>query len=137
MRVYVDTSALLRRVLATDAHALAAERYLAGRHAAGDTLESSVLARIETERALRARRLPDGYDLAAAVDAALAGLEIVALTEEVAHTAAAIGPDVLRSLDAIHVATAQLDQVDALVTYDRRQAAAAAANGLTVVTPDA
>ncbi|MDR1152311.1 MAG: type II toxin-antitoxin system VapC family toxin [Bifidobacteriaceae bacterium] len=135
MRVYVDTSALLRRVLAVDTHAAAAERYLAEHHAAGDTLESSVLARIETERALRARGLPGGYDLASAVEAALAGLEVVALTEDVAKAAGSIGPDVLRSLDAIHVATAKLDEVDAFVTYDMRQAAAATANGVSVVTP--
>jgi predicted nucleic acid-binding protein len=135
MRVYVDTSALLRRVLTTDTYASAAERYLAERHAAGDTLESSILARIETERALRARRLPDGYELEAAVDAALAGLEVVALTEDVASAAASIGPSILRSLDAIHVATAKLDEADVLVTYDTRQAAAATANGLVVVTP--
>ncbi|MDR1293698.1 MAG: PIN domain-containing protein [Bifidobacteriaceae bacterium] len=135
MRVYVDTSALLRRVLAADTHDSAAERYLAERNAAGDTLESSLLARIETERALRARRPPVGYDLAAAVDATLAGLGIVALTEDVAKTAASIGPDALRSLDAIHVATAKLDEVDAFVTDDMRQAAAATANGVAVVMP--
>jgi predicted nucleic acid-binding protein len=135
MRVYVDTSALVRRVLVTEPHASAAERYLADRHAAGDTLESSVLARIETARALKARRLPGGYELAAFVDAALAGLEIVALTEDVAKMAASMGPNTLRSLDAIHVATAKLDEVDVLVTYDMRQAAAATANGVGVVAP--
>ena len=41
----------------------------------------------------------------------------------------------LRSLDAIHVAAARFGGVDAMVTYDRRQADAARAVGLAVVAP--
>ena len=43
----------------------------------------------------------------------------------------------LRSLDAIHLATALLirEDVDALLTYDDRLAAAATAHGLQVATP--
>jgi hypothetical protein len=43
----------------------------------------------------------------------------------------------LRSLDAIHLAAAQLfgDEPSAMVAYDRRMAAAAALIDLTVTTP--
>jgi predicted nucleic acid-binding protein len=44
---------------------------------------------------------------------------------------------VLRSLDAIHVATALAigDELEALVTYDHRMKQAALAAGLAVVSP--
>ena len=46
-------------------------------------------------------------------------------------------PDGLRSLDAVHLAAALDlgDELQGLVTYDERLAAAAAANGIPVVAP--
>jgi uncharacterized protein len=46
-------------------------------------------------------------------------------------------PAVLRSLDAIHVATAMLagEALDHLITYDKRMAAAARAARLRAVSP--
>lgn len=51
--------------------------------------------------------------------------------------AGALGPLGLRSLDAIHLATALSvrDEIGALFTYDDRLAEAAAAHGLSVVRP--
>ena len=51
--------------------------------------------------------------------------------------AAALDPRVLRSLDAIHLAAAQLfgDELTAIVTYDRRMAAAAELIDLAVTAP--
>jgi uncharacterized protein len=50
--------------------------------------------------------------------------------------AGALAEPVLRALDAIHVASAvDLDQIDAFVTYDERQAAAARLAGLRTVAP--
>jgi len=48
-----------------------------------------------------------------------------------------VGPAGLRSLDAIHLASALTlgDELDAFVTYDARQADAARAAGLTVESP--
>ena len=50
---------------------------------------------------------------------------------------AAIGPPLLRTLDAIHLATALalVPDLDAFVTYDDRLAEAARALGLPVVRP--
>jgi predicted nucleic acid-binding protein len=46
-------------------------------------------------------------------------------------------PQELRSLDAIHLATAQhlADELSPIVTYDRRMAAAATDHGFRVVAP--
>ena len=44
-------------------------------------------------------------------------------------------PNVLRSLDAIHLATAILVDADVVITYDDRLAAAARHNDVTVSAP--
>jgi predicted nucleic acid-binding protein len=50
--------------------------------------------------------------------------------------AGALEGSFLRSLDAIHIATAQgLGDVDAFVTYDERQAAAARLAGFRTISP--
>ena len=64
-------------------------------------------------------------------------LSLVQIDEELLDAAAAVDPRVLRSLDAIHLAAAQLfgDELTAIVTYDRRMAAAAALVDLAAVAP--
>ncbi len=72
-----------------------------------------------------------------AVDRALRQIAIVPLSESILQSAARLLPAGLRSLDAIHLATA-LDLAEAasvFVTYDRRQAVAAAGHGLEVLAP--
>ena len=66
-----------------------------------------------------------------------ARIELVRITDRVLLTAGELRPPELRSLDAIHLATAEGlgDQVARIVTYDDRLAAAAAAMGLTVAAP--
>jgi predicted nucleic acid-binding protein len=49
--------------------------------------------------------------------------------------AARIASPTLRSLDAIHLATAVHVQPDAVLTYDERLAGAAEAQGLAVLAP--
>ncbi len=68
---------------------------------------------------------------------AFSGVEIIELDDDLAVRAAAVGPATLRTLDAIHLASALLvaDEVDAVVAYDARLADAAQAAGLTVVAP--
>lgn len=70
-------------------------------------------------------------------DAVLDALEVVELDESIAEGAAVPAPPALRTLDAIHVATAAhlLPDLDAFVTYDARLAAAARNAGLPVVAP--
>ncbi len=59
------------------------------------------------------------------------------MTSGLLRRAAQLDPPALRTLDAIHVASALVvrDQITAIVTYDTRMASAAEAQGLTVVAP--
>lgn len=66
-------------------------------------------------------------------------LTLVAVDRTLAAVAAAVGPPGLRSLDAIHLASAlELGpELDAFLTYDRRLAIAARDLGLPVESPGA
>jgi predicted nucleic acid-binding protein len=69
--------------------------------------------------------------------AVLDSLILVTLSTAVCERAAILEPDVLRSLDSLHVAAALEvgDELEAIVTYDRRLADGAEALGLSVVAP--
>jgi predicted nucleic acid-binding protein len=75
----------------------------------------------------------------AAMPGVLARISRIELDPSVRATAGAC-VEALRSLDAIHLATAEVlvasgKTVRAFVTYDRRQAAAVSAAGIPVQTP--
>ncbi len=129
--LYLDASALAKLVL--DEPESPSLRSLVGRT---DRLFMSVVGEIETRRAVM-RTTTNSRALGVALDDALARVNLVPLTEQIAATAAQIGPPVLRTLDAIHLATALAMgvEVDALAVYDRRLANAALARGLVVVAP--
>ena len=93
---------------------------------------SSLLATVEVSRT--ARRL-GGHAPAVAVRV-LAGLRLLAI-EPIVPAAARIGGTTLRSLDAIHLATAASisGQLGALITYDQRMITEAQTLGLQVVSP--
>ncbi len=67
----------------------------------------------------------------------LVPLSLVLLDDRVQRLAATVGSASLRSLDAIHLATALSlgDDLGGFCCYDRRLAADAEAAGLTVVSP--
>lgn len=67
----------------------------------------------------------------------LEAFTVLDLTPGICRTAGALAPVALRSLDAIHLATALSigDQALELVTYDARLARAAALHGLAVAHP--
>jgi predicted nucleic acid-binding protein len=71
--------------------------------------------------------------------ALLAALEQVALDDQLLDSAANLGPDVLRTLGAIHLASALSlgDSLAEVVTYDQRMAGAARNLGLAVAAPSA
>ena len=135
MRVYVDSSALIKRAVAeAESHTL--EQALDRHVHAGDALVSSTLAWIEISRALRARLDGDDHDVVSeAIDDALSGIAERPITADVVSLARRIDPNVLRSLNAIHLATAVLLDVDTVLTYDDRLAEAARHNGLAVSAP--
>lgn len=65
------------------------------------------------------------------------GLTLVSVSDELLDLAAAVEPRSLRSLDAIHVATALTlrQALGAVITYDERLAGAAARAGLPLLSP--
>jgi len=66
----------------------------------------------------------------------LARISVVDLTPDALTLAAEIPPPEVRTLDALHVASAALvSDLDFVVTYDGRMVTAATAFGLPVVTP--
>ncbi len=69
----------------------------------------------------------------------LAGLALVPIDDGILRAAAELGPSTLRTLDAIHLATALslLPDIDELVTYDRRLAEASIQAGLLATSPGA
>jgi predicted nucleic acid-binding protein len=126
---YVDSSALLKLVV-REPETAALEADLADR----DGLVASRLAVVECRRA--AQRASHGRVLQT-VDQILDAIYLIEVTPAMLDDAAAVDPPVLRSLDAIHLATALSvgDPDLEVITYDRRFAEAARANGLTVVQP--
>lgn len=126
---YIDTSALVKLVV--DEANSDALRAWAIEH--NDALVSCDLTRTELQRAVR-RTHPD---LAVVARQTLDAIALLTLTAADFDNAGRIGPDDLRSLDAIHLAAALSlgDDLESLVTYDDRLAAAAERNGIAVVTP--
>lgn len=94
---------------------------------------SSALARTEVARAL----LPAGEAAVRRGHDVLARVELVRINDRVLTAAGTLEPSQLRSLDAIHLATAQLlgGDLARVVTYDQRLAEAARALGWTVAQP--
>lgn len=127
-RVYLDASAAVKLVV-TEPESAPLERFLARQV----TRVSNRVLAVELIRAVR-RHSPASLDQARSL---LAFMEFVELGEEVAGAAGGLEPAALRSLDAIHLASALAlaEELDAFVTYDARQADAARALGLSVESP--
>jgi len=125
---YLDSSAIVKLAV-RESESAPLRRYLRRKR----PLVTSALARTEVARAL----LPFGEDAVARGADVLQRLDVVRINDRVLRAAGALLPLELRSLDAIHLATAtQLgDDLTRICTYDERMAAAAADLGLTVVAP--
>lgn len=96
---------------------------------------SSVLLRVEVVRA--ARRVDESGGAQVRAERYLERMTLVRMDDAVVDLASSLPGRHLRSLDAIHLATALSigDLPDAFLTYDARLAAAATRHGLTVVHP--
>jgi predicted nucleic acid-binding protein len=137
VKIYVDSSALIKRAEQEDFSQDLKVR-LAFAVQAGDLLEASSLAWIEVERTLRKKHSVKGLgprELANAASVAFSGVDELLLSDRVARTARWIGSDALRSLDAIHLATAVLDGAEVMLTYDKRLADAARTVGIRPEAP--
>ena len=135
MRVYLDSSALIKRVFRepeSEAIVATLERYVGG----GAALYSSSLAWVEVGRALRARADDEApATLADYMDVALSGIAEYPMTEAVVSLARRIGSPRLRSLDAIHLAAATIVDADIVLAYDGRLLSVASELGFVTVSP--
>jgi len=127
----VDTSALMKRVV-VEAQCVGVRRTLEQWNAAGDVLVASTLSWVEVWRSLR--RVPV-RDLAGTAEAGLAWVAEIPLTDGILERARRIGPEFLRRLDAIHLASALVVAATRILTYDARLADAADVAGFDVVSP--
>ena len=128
MAVYLDSSAIVKLVV-LEAESKSLRKFLR-RH---PSRVSSALARVEVLRAVR----PQGQAAIGHARAVLGRIALIGIDDEVIDRAAMLDGSVLRSLDAIHVATALGLQGDleVLLTYDDRMRKAAAAIGVPTETP--
>ena len=128
MATYLDASAIVKLAV-REPESLALRRYLRRRQ----PLVSSALSRTEVLRAL----LPAGDEAVARGRIVLQRLDLVRVNDRILAAAGILLPPQLRSLDAIHLATARElgGELGALVTYDARMAAAARRLGCRTVQP--
>jgi predicted nucleic acid-binding protein len=125
---YLDSSAIVKLAVA-EPESKALRRFLSRRQ----PLVSSTLARTEVARAL----LPSGADAVSRGEEVLRRIQLLRVSDRVLRAAGRLEPPELRSLDAIHLASARAlgSSVRQIVTYDERMADAAKAAGWSVVAP--
>ena len=128
MAIYLDSSAIVKLAV-REPESLALRRYLRRRQ----PLISSALARTEVLRAL----LPAGDEAVTRGHGVLQRIDLVRVNDRILNAAGVLRPTGLRSLDAIHLATAAElgDSLSALVTYDDRMGNAARQLGYKVIQP--
>ena len=128
--IYLDSSALMKLVRAEEETA-ALQQWL--RTQSEVTVATSELGRVEVLRA--ARRV--GSQALTEAQAVIGDIDLVPLDQSVQDLAYDIGGLLLRTLDAIHLASAVLlkDELTAFVAYDHRLTSAAQAAGLPTTSP--
>jgi hypothetical protein len=125
---YLDSSAIVKLAV-REPESAALRAYLRRRR----PFITSALARVEVHRAL----LPAGDPAVRRGLSVLRRIEMIRISAAVLETAGALQPAELRSLDALHLATALClgEDLGRIVAYDDRLADAARAAGLAVVAP--
>jgi predicted nucleic acid-binding protein len=124
---YVDSSAIVKLAV-SEPESRSLRRYLARK-----PLVTSALARTEVARAL----LPLGPEAVARGEEVLRRVQMLRVNDRVLAAAGRMMPPELRSLDAVHLASARElgRSLRCIVTYDARMADAASAIGCTVAGP--
>jgi hypothetical protein len=125
---YLDSSAIVKLVVA-EPESAALRRYLRRRR----PLVSSALAKAEVLRAL----LLLGEQAVRRGQEVIARLELIRISDRILAAAGQLLPAELRTLDAIHLATAlELGgDLARVITYDERMRTAATAIGCSVAAP--
>lgn len=128
--IYLDSSALMKLVRAEEETGPLQEWL---RAQAEVPVVTSELGRVEVLRA--ARRV--GTEALTEARAVIGDVDLVPLDQGVRDLACDIGEPLLRTLHAIHLASAVLlrDELTAFIAYDHRLADAAQAAGLPTRTP--
>lgn len=130
--IYLDSSALLK-LLFEESESAALALWIAER--VDTPMVSSELAKVEVVRATR--RLDT--DVVPAARALVSQLDLIPLSGALIEEAADAGEALLRTLDAIHLASALTIRIEltAFAAYDNRLLAAAEAAGLEPIRPSA
>jgi predicted nucleic acid-binding protein len=125
---YLDSSAIVRLIVA-EPESPALRRYLSRQK----PHITSALAQTEVARAL----LHLGPQAVKRGRETLSRLDVVRINDRVLRIAGGLLPPEMRSLDAIHLATASLlgPALARVVTYDDRMAESAVALGMSVAAP--
>lgn len=132
--IYLDTSALTK-LLVVEAETPDLRSWLLEQRDLGeDHAVTSALGRVELVRAVARLGEPGLHERALYL---LDGMDILPLTDAVITLAESIGPARLRSLDAIHLASAAQirRELTAFVTYDHRLLEGCRAVGLNTASP--
>lgn len=133
---YVDASALVKLVR-EEPESSALRAYLEGADLLSSELVLAEVPRAVHRAAAQDPELPVDL-LLERVGELLDAVALRPLDRALLAGAGAIAEPSLRALDAIHVASAVgLEPIEAFVTYDERQAAAARLAGLRTMTPGA
>jgi hypothetical protein len=133
-RIYLDTSALAK-VFITEKESGDLRRWLAEQEGPLRLVSSDLLA-VELIRLLS---LVNPAALGAAESFLATDIDLVQITPPLLADAARVPPARLRTLDAIHLATALdlKDSLDVVLSYDKLLVEAVGASGMAAVSPGA
>ncbi len=128
--IYFDTSALVKLVFEEAESGALAEWLSARTEVPKITSDLAMIELLRTCRRIDADAVADATTL-------LGGLDLMPMDRTIVEHAAALAPADLRSLDAIHLASALAvkDDLSVLVAYDDRLCTAAARAGVVVASP--
>lgn len=129
--IYLDASALVKLVIdEPETHSL--KEFL---RRGQSTLATSAISIVEVPRASAVA--DPSIETQAKARSYLDACNLIGVGQTILRAAAQAAPRLLRTLDAIHLVTAQFAAPDAVIVYDKRLARAAREVGLAVISPGA